>query len=234
MDSQNSSRRGFRLGLIPVVLVALFLILTGVGLYLKQITSESPSIIQPNESLVLAPPPPSPTASPETQSNTPPPPTQPGAVDLTTDTNGLSKTTALIQTSQGNIRFKFYPKDAPHHVNRIIELIENGFYNGHIFHRVVPGFVIQTGDPTGEGTGGSGQRIKGEFGTRRHIEGTVGMARAQDPDSADSQFYIINGGDESVYRHLNGKYTIFGQVIEGFDVARRIKIGDRVLSIRLE
>jgi cyclophilin family peptidyl-prolyl cis-trans isomerase len=153
-----------------------------------------------------------------------------GKVDLTVDSNGLSRTTVVINSTQGVIKFKFYPQDAPNTVNRFIELIKKGFYNGLTFHRVVPGFVVQGGDPLGNGTGGSGQKLKAEFNDRRHIEGAVAMARAQDPNSADSQFYIALG----TLPALDHNYTVFGQVIEGMDVVRKLKVGDKMTSVTLE
>lgn len=152
------------------------------------------------------------------------------AVDLNVDASGLSKTTVVLNTSQGIIKFKFYTNDAPKTVNRIVELIQKGFYNGLTFHRVVPGFVIQGGDPAGNGTGGSGQKLKAEFNNRRHVEGAVAMARAADPDSADSQFYISLG----THPHLDKNYTVFGQVIEGMDVAKKIQIGDKMVGFTFQ
>jgi cyclophilin family peptidyl-prolyl cis-trans isomerase len=133
-------------------------------------------------------------------------------------------------TTQGIIKFKFYPQDAPNTSKRIVQLINQGFYNGLTFHRVVPGFVIQGGDPTGTGAGGSGQKLKAEFNSRHHIEGTVAMARAADADSADSQFYISLG----THPHLDRNYTVFGQVTEGIDVARKIKVGDKMNWVIIE
>ena len=150
--------------------------------------------------------------------------------DLTTDANGLSKTTVVMTTTEGVIKFKFYPKEAPKTVNRIIELIQSGFYNGLSFHRVVPGFVVQGGDPVGNGTGGSGQKLDAEFNNRRHVEGAVAMARAADPNSADSQFYISLGTSP----HLDNNYTVFGQVTEGMDVAKKIKMGDKMTTVALQ
>ena len=148
----------------------------------------------------------------------------------TTNEQGLSQATAVIQTTRGKIRFKFYTKDAPNTSHREAELIQSGFYNGLIFHRVVPGFVIQGGDPTGNGTGGSGVKQKAEFNSRKHIPGAVAMARSSDPNSADSQFYITLG----THPHLDGAYTVFGQVIEGQEVANQIQPGDRMTSFTLE
>ncbi len=150
--------------------------------------------------------------------------------DLSVDENGLSKATVVINTNKGIIKYKLYPKDAPNTVNRIVELINKGFYNGLVFHRVVPGFVVQGGDPQGNGTGGSGQRIRAEFNSRRHVEGTVAMARATDPDSADSQFYITL----SPQPQLDRSYTVFGQVIEGMDVVRNLQLGDKMVSVTIE
>ncbi|MBN21764.1 MAG: peptidylprolyl isomerase [Bdellovibrionaceae bacterium] len=150
--------------------------------------------------------------------------------DLSVDENGLSKATVSIQTRHGKIRFKFYPKDAPKTVSRIIELINQGFYNGLTFHRVVPGFVVQGGDPNGNGTGGSGQNIAAEFNERKHVEGTVAMARASHPDSADSQFYISLG----THPHLDRNYTVFGKVIEGMNAVKSIKPGDTMDSVSIE
>jgi cyclophilin family peptidyl-prolyl cis-trans isomerase len=150
--------------------------------------------------------------------------------DLTVDANGLSKTTVVMITSAGTIKFKFYSNDARQTVNRVIELIRKGFYNGLTFHRVVPGFVIQGGDPVGNGTGGSGQKLKAEFSDRKHLEGTLAMARAADPNSADSQFYICLGS----LPHLDHNFTVFGQVVEGMEIVRKIKIGDKMLSFVIQ
>ncbi|OFZ18091.1 MAG: peptidylprolyl isomerase [Bdellovibrionales bacterium GWB1_55_8] len=142
----------------------------------------------------------------------------------------MSKSSVIIETERGQIKFKFYPSDAPQTVQRIAELIQQGFYNGLTFHRVVPGFVIQGGDPLGNGTGGSGRKLKAEFNSRQHVEGAVAMARAADPDSADSQFYISLGR----HPHLDNNYTVFGQVIEGMDAARQIQPGDKMTSVRIQ
>jgi cyclophilin family peptidyl-prolyl cis-trans isomerase len=152
------------------------------------------------------------------------------APDLSVDANGLSKATVTLKTNKGTIKYKFYPADAPKTVHRMIELINTGFYNGLTFHRVVPGFVIQGGDPQGNGTGGSGQKLEPEFNNRHHVEGTLAMARAADPASADSQFYISLG----TLTHLDHQYTIFGQVIEGLDVTKQIVVGDKIESVTVQ
>ncbi len=126
-----------------------------------------------------------------------------------------------VKTSKGDIVFKLLPEVAPNTVGRFKELVSQGFYNGTVFHRVIPGFVIQGGDPTGTGTGGSGTKLKAEFSELKHKKGTVAMARAQDINSADSQFYIALGEQP----HLDGKYTIFGEVTEGANVLDRDQKG---------
>lgn len=150
--------------------------------------------------------------------------------DFTVDAAGLSKTLVTLNTTKGVIKYRFYSNDAPKTSARMAELIGKGFYNGLSFHRVVPGFVVQGGDPVGNGTGGSGQKLQAEFNTRKHVEGTVAMARAGDPNSADSQFYISLG----THPHLDRQYTVFGQVIEGQDVVKKLTVGDKMLSVSLE
>ena len=150
--------------------------------------------------------------------------------DLTIDADGLSKATVIMTTSKGVIKYKFYPTDAPNTVNRMVQLINQGFYSGLTFHRVVPGFVVQGGDPTGTGMGGSGVKLKAEFNSRHHLEGAMAMARTQDPNSADSQFYICL----SPQPQLDHAYTIFGQVIDGMDVVRKLQVGDKMLSVIIQ
>ncbi|MDD4973103.1 MAG: peptidylprolyl isomerase [Bacteriovorax sp.] len=148
---------------------------------------------------------------------------------LQTDIGGLSTTSATIKTVHGDIVFRFYTKAAPQTSARIMELIQNKFYDGLVFHRAIPNFIIQTGDPTGTGVGGSGTKLKAEFNELQHIKGTIAMARGTDKNSADSQFYICL----TTLSHLDGKNTIFGQVVEGLDVLPKLSKGDRVISITL-
>lgn len=145
---------------------------------------------------------------------------------------GKEKKTPMvsIETDKGEIVFETFPDVAPKTVARITELVKQGFYNGLIFHRVVPGFVIQGGDPKGNGTGGSGKKLPAEFNSKKHVLGTVAMARAQDPDSADSQFYICL----SEQPHLDGNYTVFGQVIKGADVVQKIVAGDVMKKVTMK
>jgi len=133
--------------------------------------------------------------------------------------------TAIIETNLGTIVFKLLPDLAPETVRNFETLSRNGFYNGTLFHRVIPGFMIQGGDPntkTGNkstwGTGGPGHTIKAEFSSRSHHRGIVSMARSQDPNSAGSQFFIVT--TDSTF--LDRQYTVFGEVTEGMDVADKI------------
>jgi len=137
---------------------------------------------------------------------------------------------AVIKTARGTIVFKFFPGDAPIAVDNFKKLAGKGFYNGLPFHRVEPDFVIQGGDPKGDGTGGPGYTIKDEFNARPHLEGTVAMARTPSPDSAGSQFYICLAPSPQ----LDGKYTVFGQVVEGLEVVHQIQKGDVMESVTIE
>ena len=134
-----------------------------------------------------------------------------------------------ITTDRGVMVADLDPSLAPAAVNNFVGLARRGFYDGLTFHRVVPDFVVQGGDPKGNGTGGPGHTIKAEFNPRQHARGTVAMARSQHPDSAGSQFYITYGPQP----HLDGHYTVFGQVIAGMDHVDRIKPGDRMKSVAI-
>ena len=132
---------------------------------------------------------------------------------------------AILKTSLGTIVFRFYEKDAPKHVANFKKLATSGFYDGTTFHRVIPGFMIQGGDPnskdadrTNDGLGGSGSNVPAEFNANKHLRGTVSMARAQDPNSASSQFFIC----VKPTPFLDGQYSVFGQVLEGMDVVDKI------------
>lgn len=142
-----------------------------------------------------------------------------------------AKKFARIKTIHGDIIFKFENKKAPVTSARIKKLIQEKFYNGLTFHRTKEDFIIQTGDPTGKGNGGSGQNIKAEFNNLKHRPGTVAMARQEnDINSADSQFYI----SLTFSPELDGKYTIFGQVTEGLEVIKKINQGDKIIFMSLE
>lgn len=138
-----------------------------------------------------------------------------------------------FKTDKGNIIIELYPDCAPATVKNFVKLVETGFYDGLRFHRYVSGFVIQGGDPDGNGTGGPGWTIPGEFQNLdlrkkmpSHEKGVIAMARKPSPDSAGSQFYICLNNDKSGYEHLNGSYTTFGRVIEGIDVVDTLREGD--------
>jgi peptidyl-prolyl cis-trans isomerase B (cyclophilin B) len=137
----------------------------------------------------------------------------------------MGETKAVIQTKFGDITLKFFPDVAPNHVNNFIELAKKGFYNKTTFHRVIPSFMIQGGDPaskssdrTMHGTGGPGYSLKAEFNKRSHKKGTLSMARSRHPDSAGSQFFICVANTP----HLDNKYTVFGEVTEGLGVTDKI------------
>jgi peptidyl-prolyl cis-trans isomerase B (cyclophilin B) len=137
----------------------------------------------------------------------------------------MEQTTATIETKFGEINLKFFPEVAPNHVNSFIELASDGFYDGTTFHRIVPGFVIQGGDPNTKsddrsrhGMGGPGFTLKAEFSKLPHKRGSLSMARAANPDSAGSQFFICVADAP----FLDGEYTIFGEVVEGLDVVDKI------------
>src|ERR1700681_4774783 len=143
--------------------------------------------------------------------------------------------TLTLETTKGKVVIAMRPDLAPDHVARIKELVREGFYDGIVFHRVIDGFMAQTGDPTGTGTGGSGKKLKAEFNREKHVRGTVSMARAQSPDSGDSQFFICF--EDAPF--LNGQYTVWGAVIEGMDNVDKIKRGepvkdpDRIVSAKM-
>jgi len=129
--------------------------------------------------------------------------------------------TLYLELKDGRVTIQLFPDHAPNHVARIKELCRQDFYDGIVFHRVIDGFMAQTGDPTGTGTGGSGKNLAAEFNSIRHERGTCSMARAQNPNSADSQFFIVF----QAAPHLNGQYTAWGQVVSGMQHVDNIKKG---------
>lgn len=129
----------------------------------------------------------------------------------------------------GEIRIEFFPDDAPKTVENFVTLAKKGFYDNLTFHRVVPGFVVQGGDPQGNGTGGPGHTIKAEFNENKHVRGSLAMARSAHPDSAGSQFYITYGAQP----HLDGSYTVFGKVVSGMEHVDKIQQGDRMTSVTI-
>jgi len=147
---------------------------------------------------------------------------QPANLDL--------ENTLYLDLPAGRVVIQLRPDLAPHHVARIKELAREHFYDGLNFHRVIPGFMAQTGDPKGDGTGGSGQHLKAEFSSAHHVRGTVSMARTNDPNSADSQFFICF--DDASF--LDRQYTIFGQVVSGMEAVDKIKAGSPSDNGRVE
>ena len=141
------------------------------------------------------------------------------------DTTAGKEEVAVIETNMGRIVFKFFPKEAPLTVKSFKTLARKGFYDGCTFHRVIPGFMIQGGDPyskdedrSNDGLGGPGFTVKAEFNWHKHVRGAVSMARSQDPNSAGSQFFIV----QKDALGLDNQYTVFGDVIEGMDVVDKI------------
>jgi cyclophilin family peptidyl-prolyl cis-trans isomerase len=141
----------------------------------------------------------------------------------------------ILDTTRGPVKIAMRPDLAPGHCARIKELARKGFYDGVVFHRVIDGFMAQTGDPTGSGMGGSGQKLKAEFSKEPHSRGAVSMARAQNPDSGDSQFFICF--DDANF--LDGKYTVWGRVIEGMENVDKVTRGeppakpDKIVSMKV-
>jgi peptidylprolyl isomerase len=149
--------------------------------------------------------------------------------------NADLENTLLLETTKGPVTIRLRPDLAPNHVKRIKELAREGFYDGIVFHRVIDGFMAQTGDPTGTGMGGSGKRLKAEFSKAPHVRGVCSMARSSDPNSADSQFFICFGDAG----FLDGKYTVWGEVTDGMPAVDKLKRGepvkdpDKIVSLRV-
>lgn len=154
----------------------------------------------------------------------------PKKAPLATDKDLPEGNHVVIETDMGSIKIKLLPEVAPNTVANFKVLANNGYYDGIIFHRVIPGFMAQGGDPTGTGTGGPGYKIDAEFNETKHVRGTVAMARTADPNSAGSQFYICFGPQP----HLDRQYTVFGQVEEGMDVVDQIKNGTVMKKVSVQ
>jgi peptidylprolyl isomerase len=159
-----------------------------------------------------------------------------GALSIIMTSSANASGTLVLETSKGEIRIALLETLAPNHVTRIKELAQDSFYDGVVFHRVIKGFMAQTGDPTGTGTGGSGKNLEAEFSDYTYRYGTVGMARANNPNSADSQFFICFDGCE----FLTGQYTVWGQVESGMEAVEAINVGeppakpDKIIKARIE
>ncbi|HEV8573102.1 MAG TPA: peptidylprolyl isomerase [Dehalococcoidia bacterium] len=137
---------------------------------------------------------------------------------------------AQVHTSRGDFTIDLMPDIAPEHVNSFVFLARENFYDGTVFHRVVPGFVAQGGDPTGTGTGGPGYTVPLEPSKESFARGIVGMARSQDRDSAGSQWFVTLADAP----HLNGQYTVFGKVTQGMETVDSLQIGDAIVSLDIE
>ena len=141
----------------------------------------------------------------------------------------MKQTAVITMEKGGEINIEFFPEDAPKTVENFVTLAKKGFYDGVTFHRVEPNFVVQGGDPKGNGTGGPGYTIKDEFNKQKHVRGVVAMARTQAPNSAGSQFYITL----APAHFLDGQYTVFGRVTSGMEVVDKIKVGDKMKSVKI-
>ena len=141
----------------------------------------------------------------------------------------VNQTAEITMEKGGVIKIELFPADAPKTVENFVTLARKGFYDGLTFHRVEPNFVVQGGDPKGDGTGGPGYKVKAEFNKQQHVRGAVAMARSQDPDSAGSQFYITL----APAHFLDGKYTVFGKVTSGMNIVDNIKKGDKMKSVKI-
>lgn len=159
-------------------------------------------------------------AAPQPKTYSAPPP-------MTIDTS--KQYTATIETNRGNLVLELFASDAPVTVNNFVFLARDGFYNGTTFHRVVPGFVVQGGDPTGTGTGTPGYYFADEFTEHTHVTGALSMANS-DPNTNGCQFFITYAPQH----HLDGKHSVFGQLIEGTDVLEKIEQGDTIIRITIE
>jgi peptidyl-prolyl cis-trans isomerase B (cyclophilin B) len=153
----------------------------------------------------------------------------PAAKDAPTGGKKVKQTAVITMEKGGEINIEFFPEDAPKTVENFVTLAKKGFYDGLAFHRVEPNFVVQGGDPKGNGTGGPGYTIKDEFNKQKHVRGVVAMARTQAPNSAGSQFYITL----APAHFLDGQYTVFGRVTSGMEVVDKIRVGDKMKSVKI-
>jgi len=153
-----------------------------------------------------------------------PPKSYSSPIPMTIDVN--KKYTALIKTARGDLVLELYPQDAPVTVNNFVTLARKGFYNGLTFHRVIPDFMAQGGDPSGNGTGGPGYKFQDEFSSRTHQAGSLSMANSG-PNTNGSQFFICYAPQP----HLNGKHTVFGQLTQGMDVLKKLVNGDKMNEV---
>jgi peptidyl-prolyl cis-trans isomerase B (cyclophilin B) len=137
------------------------------------------------------------------------------------------KYSAVIKTARGDLTLELYPQDAPVTVNSFVSLARKGFYNGLTFHRIIPGFMVQGGDPKGDGSGGPGYTIPDEINQRKHVTGALSMAKTAQPNTGGSQFFICFAPQP----HLDGIHTVFGQLTQGTDVLKQLVIGDKMTEV---
>ncbi len=141
----------------------------------------------------------------------------------------VKQTAEITMEKGGVITIEFFPEDAPKTVENFVTLAKKGFYDGLVFHRVIPGFMAQGGDPKGDGTGGPGYTIKDEFNKQKHVRGAIAMARTSAPNSSGSQFYICFEPQP----HLDGGYVVFGRVVSGMNIVDNIKKGDKMKTVKI-
>src|SRR5712692_2871389 len=141
----------------------------------------------------------------------------------------VKQTAEITMDKGGVIKIELFPEDAPKTVENFVTLAKKGFYDGLVFHRVIPGFMAQGGDPKGDGTGGPGYKIKDEFNKQKHVRGAVAMARTDAPNSSGSQFYICFEPQP----HLDGGYVVFGKVVSGMNIVDNIKKGDKMKTVTI-
>ncbi len=179
---------------------------------------------KPSSVAPLAPPKPKPSPTGQPASQAPAAkPAAPSAPVVPKETVKLDpEFTLYLDLEYGRVVIRMRPDLAPVHVARVKDLVRQGFYDGVVFHRVIDGFMAQTGDPQGDGTGGSGKNIQAEFNKESHLRGAVSMARASNINSADSQFFIVLNDST----HLDGNYTLWGQVVSGMEFVDKIRKGD--------
>ncbi|HEV2054875.1 MAG TPA: peptidylprolyl isomerase [Methylomirabilota bacterium] len=156
-------------------------------------------------------------------------PTPPAPKEAPKGGTKVKQTATITMEKGGVIAIEFFPEDAPKTVENFVTLAKKGYYDGVTFHRVEPNFVVQGGDPKGDGTGGPGYTIKDEFNKQKHVRGVVAMARTQAPNSAGSQFYFTL----APAHFLDGQYTVFGRVTSGMEVVDKIKVGDKMKSVKI-
>lgn len=189
-------------------------------------TAPAAPAAKPSAVVPLAPPKPKPSPTGQPASQAPAAKPAPAAVQAPVTPKETVKLdpefTLYMDLEYGRVVIRMRPDLAPVHVARVKELVRQGFYDGIVFHRVIDGFMAQTGDPQGDGTGGSGKNIQAEFNKESHLRGAVSMARAANINSADSQFFIVL--DDST--HLDGNYTLWGQVVSGMEFVDKIRKGD--------